>query len=342
MKHKKPFINLRVYFTVYVFAILGVAVAGASLITLLLNALDSSTVAIPMFVWILLFSIVLGGAITSLLSKWILRPITRLSDAMSKVAAGDFSIRMESTTRVRELKDTYENFNLMTKGLGATETLQSDFISNVSHEFKTPINAIEGYTMLLQDQSLTTEDQREYVEKILFNTRRLSELVGNILLLSRVDNQAIETRRTEFRLDEQIRRAILSLEQKWSKREIEFDVDMEPTVCIANENLLLHVWINLIDNAVKFTPHGGTVTIRLFQDMFCAVCAVSDNGPGIPSEAQAHIFERFYQADSSHKEEGNGLGLALAKRILDVCGGMIEVYSAPDCGSSFTVTLPMS
>ncbi|MEA5059270.1 Signal transduction histidine-protein kinase ArlS [bioreactor metagenome] len=340
---KKSFDILRLYFTAYVFAILGTTVVGSALITFLLNTFVSATVVIPTFVWILLFSVALGGVLTGYLSKWILAPLTRLSNAMSRVAAGDFTVRLESATKIRELQDTYANFNLMVRGLSATETLQSDFISNVSHEFKTPINAIEGYAMLLQDRNQTVDEQQEYVEKILFNTRRLSELVGNILLLSKVDNQAIEANKTNFRLDEQIRQAILSLEQKWSDKQIEFDVDLEPLMVCGNENLLLHVWTNLIDNAIKFDPYGGAVKIRLMRDAGAGhvTCFVEDSGPGIPADARAHIFERFYQADSSHKEEGNGLGLALVKRILDTAGGSIKIESAPDCGSSFTVTLPL-
>lgn len=338
----KPSSDLRVYFIAFVFAILGAAVGGSALITFLLNTFVLPTLDIPAFVWILLFSIVLSGAITSYFSKWILLPITRLSAAMREVTEGDFGVRVQSSTHIRELKDTYENFNLMAKGLGATETLQSDFVSNVSHEFKTPINAIEGYAMLLQDQGQTGEEQGEYLEKILFNTRRLSELVGNILLLSRIDNQAIQTQKTEFRLDEQIRAAILSLERKWSEKEAEFDVELEPILYRGSEGLLMHVWVNLIDNAVKFIPQGGTIAIRLKAEQSFVVCTVSDDGPGVPEEARAQIFERFYQADSSHEAEGNGLGLALVKRIVDVSGGMVEAKSAPDCGASFIVTLPMA
>lgn len=338
MRRKKE-LNLRLYFIGYVFATLCVTLAASWAFSLLLNHLVSPDFVIPTFVWVLLFSVIFGTAATAFFSKLILSPITRLSDAMSRVAAGDFSVRLQSSSKIAEMRETYTNFNLMTQELAATEMLQSDFVSNVSHEFKTPINAIEGYAMLLQDRHQTPEEQTEYVEKILSNTRRLSELVGNILLLSKVDNQAIQAGKKQYRLDEQVRQAILALEQKWVEKDIEFDVDMEPVLYYGNESLMLHVWTNLIDNAVKFDPVGGIVRIRLAQESGLIRFEIEDNGLGIPADKQKHIFDRFYQADNSHKAEGNGLGLALVKRILDTCGGEIRVQSSPGCGTKFFVAL---
>ena len=179
-----------------------------------------------------------------------------------------------------------------------------------------------------------------YVEKILLNTRRLNELVGNILLLSRVDHQAINSNRKRYRLDEQIRQAIVLLEPKWDKKELELDVELDTLDYTGNESLLLHVWINLIDNAIKFNPQGGLLRLRLQQHNGCAVFTVDDSGPGIAEEAQSHIFDKFFQADSSRMVEGHGLGLALVKRVLDVCGGTIQVENLPETGCRFTVTLP--
>lgn len=338
MRRKKE-LNLRFYFSGYVFVILCITLAVSWVFSILLNHLISPDFVIPTIVWVLLFSVIFGTAAAIFFSKLILSPITRLSNAISQVAAGDFSVRLQSNSKITEMRETYANFNLMTQELAATETLQSDFVSNVSHEFKTPINAIEGYAMLLQDQHQSPAEQAEYVEKILSNTRRLSELVGNILLLSKVDNQAIQAGRKQYRLDEQIRQAILSLEQKWTEKEIEFDVDMEPIIYCGNESLMLHVWTNLIDNAVKFDPAGGNVRIRLAQETGQIRFEIEDNGPGISPETQKHIFDKFYQADSSHKSEGNGLGLALVKRILDTCGGNIQVQSQLGCGTRFLITL---
>ena len=193
--------------------------------------------------------------------------------------------------------------------------------------------------MLLQGGQ-PTDDQALYVEKILLNTHRLSDLVGNILLLSRIDNQAISAAATTYRLDEQIRQAILLLENKWATKDLDVDVDLEEIFYTGNESMLQHVWVNLIDNAIKFNPVGGLLRIRLLRQEQQLIFNVEDSGPGIPPEAQTHIFDKFYQADSSHTSEGNGLGLALTRQVLDSCGGTVRAENLPDAGCRFTVTLP--
>lgn len=339
--NKKQKFNYRLYFIGYVFGILFITLLVSGILIYLLNLSLPHGISFPVIFWMLLVSVVLGTSITAFLSDKILAPITRLNSAMGQVAEGDFTVRLESSSIIEDVRATYENFNLMVRELNATEMLQNDFISNVSHEIKTPINAIEGYAMLLQDQSQTPEEQQECVHKILFNTRRLSDLVGNILLLSKVDNQAIPKEGTVFRLDEQIRQAILLLEPKWTAKNIQFDVDLEPVAFRGSESLLLHVWTNLIDNAVKFDPEGGLVRLRLSGDVQQVTFLIEDNGAGISDAAQLHVFDRFYQADSSHRSEGNGLGLALVQRILTFCGGSIRLESRPGIGSRFTVTLPV-
>lgn len=339
--NKKQKFNYRLYFIGYIFGILLITLLVSGILIYLLNLSFTHGISIPVIFWMLLVSVVLGTSLTAFLSNKILAPITRLNSAMGQVAAGDFSVRLESSSIIEDVRATYENFNLMVRELNATELLQSDFISNVSHEIKTPINAIEGYAMLLQDQSQTPEEQQECIQKILLNTRRLADLVGNILLLSKVDNQAIPADETVFRLDEQIRQAILLLEPKWTAKNIPFDVDLEPVTFRGSESLLLHVWTNLIDNAVKFNPEGGPIRLRLSADAQKAVFLIEDHGTGISEEAQPHIFDRFYQADSSHRSEGNGLGLALVKRIVTFCGGTIRLESRLGEGSRFTVTLPL-
>ena len=258
---------------------------------------------------------------------------------MQKVADGDFSIQLTTGSQVREIRAIYDSFNLMTRELQATETLQTDFVSNVSHEFKTPINAIEGYATLLQGTE-ADQEQRTYVERILLNTRRLSALVGNILLLSKVSNHAIPANPVRYRLDEQIRQSLVLLEPAWSGKDTEFDADMDELFWTGPESLMHHVWSNLIANAIKFGPQGGLVRITLRQEGENLVFTIADNGPGIPESEQQRIFHKFYQLDSSHKQEGNGLGLALCAQILDVCGGTISVSNAPEGGCVFIVTLP--
>lgn len=332
--------NLRLYFIVCIFAILCVTLGVSALLTLLLEWLTNTHFTVPTIVWMVLFSVVLGGGLSIIMSRFFLRPITRMGRAMERVAAGDFTVRLDNPGALGEMRDSYAHFNTMTRALAATETLQSDFISNVSHEFKTPINAIEGYAMLMQDAGNDPALQREYADKILLSTRRLSELVNNILLLSKVDNQTMPLEKHPYRLDEQLRRAILLLERKWTQKQIEWDVDMDEATYTGNESLMLHVWVNLLDNAIKFDPVGGEIRLRLHCESTCIRITVSDNGPGIPKDQQSAIFERFYQADGSHKSEGNGLGLALARRIVRMCGGEISVSSEPGKGSCFTVELP--
>lgn len=288
---------------------------------------------------VLVVSLIIGIGVTGMLSHLFFDPIKNLGNAMKTVAGGDFSVRLDTDIRAKEIREIYSGFNLMTHELAATEILQTDFVSNVSHEFKTPINAIEGYTTLLQGCENLDDDQKQYVEKILFNTQRLSSLVGNILLLSKIENQVIQTNQTKFSLDEQIRQSIVALEPAWAAKDIEFDVDMDNVEYLGNENLLRHIWDNLIGNAIKFDPQCGLVRIRLREDNNAVVFTVEDSGPGISEEAKKHIFDKFYQADSSHKDEGNGLGLALVKRILTIIGGEISAENLSSGGCAFIVTL---
>lgn len=339
-KQKTRF-SIRLIFSLLVMVELLVVIAVSLLTAELFNWLFSITLHIPSFLWLLFVSLVLGSVITSFLNWQFFGPISKLSDAMNRVAKGDFSVRLESKHPFKEIRDIYDNFNLMTEELSATEILQTDFVSNVSHEFKTPISAIEGYATLLQNDSDNTPAEREqYVNKILFNTRRLSKLVHNILLLSKVDNQAILSNQTTFRLDEQIRQTIVLLEPAWDTKDLEFDVDMDKIIYTSNEGMLSHVWSNLLGNAIKFSPQSGTIRLVLRQLPQQIQFVIQDQGPGISEAVQRHMFDKFYQGDSSHKEEGNGLGLALVKQIVTTYHGEIHAENIPEGGCRFTVTLP--
>ena len=342
MRRKKRGTGLGFYFTMAIFGEVCLSILVGVGLILILNRLLGVSLSIPSVIWVLVASSALAGVIALLLNHRILRPIRNLGSAMNRVAGGDFKLRIDSTSRSGDIQQLYKDFNVMVSELEKTEVLQSDFVSNVSHEFKTPINAIEGYAMLLQDADGATPEQREYVEKILHNTRRLSSLIGDILLLSKVENQTIAKEAKEFRLDEQVRQSILSLEPQWSEKEIDFDVELEEISYRGDARLLMHVWSNLIGNAVKFNPPNGAVRLRLVRADGGVIFTVEDEGPGIPPEARKHIFDKFYQGDSSHREEGNGLGLALVKRILNVCGGEIAQENLPGRGCRFTVKLPES
>lgn len=294
---------------------------------------------VPLEIELVGVCLLIGILVTSQLSKYFFNPIKRLRVAMDKVADGDFSVRLEEKSSSKEIMEIYTGFNLMAHELSSTEILQTDFVSNVSHEFKTPINAIEGYSTLLQDSDNLDDDQREYIDKILFNTQRLSSLVGSILLLSKLENQQIPSHQVEYRLDEQVRQSIVALEPAWEQKDIEFDVELDRVSYLGNEPMMRHVWDNLVSNAIKFSPNGGTVKIHLAKKLKKLIVTVEDQGPGLSEEAQKHIFDKFYQADASHKQEGNGLGLALVKRILTIEKGQIAAENIPEGGCRFTVTL---
>lgn len=298
------------------------------------------TPELPIFVWAMVFSGTIGVAVTNHMTKMLIDPIAKLRSAMREVADGDFKVEAKCESRIQDVQDIYDSFNSMVRELSTTETLQTDFISDVSHEFKTPINAIEGYASLLEGEP-SPEEQRAYVEKILFNTRRLSALTGNILLLSKLSNQSILPQKTQFRLDEQIRQDIVALEQKWSEKELGFEVELAETPFFGYESLLPHVWTNLIGNAVKFSPKGGEIRIKMMRTEGAVVFTIEDDGPGIVPGDEEHIFTKFYQSESSHGMEGNGLGLALVRQIVEMSGGSVDVQNLEAGGCRFTVRLPL-
>ena len=338
-KNKEKLLNIRLLFImVSMLEILGTLVI-ATLLSWLSKLLLNRVFEVPDYILLILFSVLIGVTLSIVINYILLRPVVKLSKALKQVASGDFGIRLQSDSRILEIRESYDNFNLMVRELEATETLQTDFVSNVSHEFKTPINAIEGYATLLQGSSEDPQ-QQAYVDRILMNTRRLSTLVGNILLLSKVSNHAIPTALSSFRVDEQIRQCIVLLEPQWTEKNVEFDVDMDEVTWNGPENLMHHVWSNLIGNAIKFGPKGGLVHIVLKKTDGRFVFSVQDEGIGVPEEEKQRIFHKFYQLDSSHKQEGNGLGLALVKQCVDTCGGEIRVETPAEGGCRFVVELP--
>ncbi len=323
--------------------VVGAIVLGSFLIAIgiteLLDWVIPSLTGIPFVVRLVCFSLFAAMIATRFFSKIFIDPIKEVREGMQKVADGNFDVRLETASSSVEVQELYAGFNMMAQELGSTEILQTDFVSNVSHEFKTPINAIEGYTTLLQGTDNIDDTENWYIEKILFNTRRLSSLVSNILLLSKIENQSIQTNRIRFSIDEQIRQSILVFEPQWEQKNIEFDVSMEEVNYTGNESLMHHIWDNIIGNAVKFSPDSGRIRITLQKENGKIIFSVSDTGPGISEEAQKHIFDKFYQEDGSHKEEGNGLGLALVKRILSIVDGEIVAANNPSGGCTVTVTI---
>ena len=334
-KFFRNLLNLNFYFTVFTVAetvvSLGIARLIAGVFGIDLN--DSP------FTYFFLCAVCVAAGLAVLINSFFLKPIETLSLSMKRVSGGDFSIRLKEQSGIKEIGDLNRSFNAMTEELGVTEVLQSDFVSNVSHEIKTPLNAIEGYATLLQDADCTPEERARYIEKILFSTKRLSELVGNVLILSKIESGSVDINAEPFRLDEQIRQSIMLLEPKWVEKEIDFDIELDEITYTGDRVLLMHVWNNIIGNAVKFSPLGGLITIRLTEDNERVSFLVDDCGPGIGEGAMKHIFDKFYQEDSSHKQHGNGLGLALVKHIVDMLGGEIIAENLQGAGCRFKVVL---
>ena len=276
--------------------------------------------------------------------RWrVRRPVKRILDGMEKMIEGDFSARIPYL-RGEESGNEYDaiikGLNRMAEELSGVETLRTDFISNVSHELKTPLAVIQNYGTILQNPGLSDKEQQEYAKKITEQTKKLSTLITNILKLNRLENQQIYPEKKQYNLTEQICECLLGFEQDWEKKGLEIETDMEEEVLICQDaELLSLVWNNLFSNAVKFCKEQGKVGISVKREENNVVVSVSDEGGGISPEVGTHIFEKFYQGDSSHATQGNGLGLALVKRVIDIVGGEIHVQSVLGKGSTFLVRL---
>ena len=272
-------------------------------------------------------------------------PVKKITEAANKMIEGDFSVRIKSVSRFgtdNTFNDVINCINKMAEELGGVETLRTDFIANVSHEMKTPLSVMQNYGTLLQAPDLSYEKRIEYAKGITDASRRLSEMVTNILKLNRLENQQIFPEISEFDLGEQICECLLQFENVWENSNIEIETDIAEDVKIkADAELLSLVWNNLFSNAFKFTDNGGTVSVSLTATDDLAIVKVSDTGCGMTQEVGSHIFEKFYQGDKSHSVQGNGLGLALVKRVIDIMNGEITVESEVGVGTTFTVKVGM-
>ena len=294
-------------------------------------------------IWIpAIASVIVGTGLGCWMSRLIIAPIQEISEAAKQIADGNFEVSLRSSSRVREVRELAQNFTAMARELSQIQMLRNDFVGNVSHEFKTPLAAIEGYAVLLQSKTLSDERRAACTAKIVHSVKRLSALTGNILMLSRLDNGQMDERMVFFSLDEQIRQAILALEDRWAPKGIDLDIRLDEVTLYGHEELLAQVWQNLVGNAAKFVGEGGHIGVTLYCEGQRAVVRVTDDGPGMSEEVRKRVFERFYQGESSHTSEGNGLGLALVKRIVELHSGSVSVKSAPGEGSEFTVELPQA
>ena len=269
------------------------------------------------------------------------RPLKEILKATEKIASGDFSVRLEPKHPYGSY-DEYdlikEYLNIMASDLSKSEILKSDFISNVSHEIKTPVAVIKNYSVLLEKEN-DPEKRAQYRRELVRASNRLSNLVGNILKLNKLENQELIVEKKAFRLDGALEEAIVAFESQIEKKELELECDLEEISIVSSESHLEIVWNNLISNAIKFTEKGGKVGVSCKWVDGMATVEISDTGCGIDAETGKHIFDKFYQGDTSHSGEGNGLGLALVKKVIDTLGGEISVKSELGKGTTFTVRL---
>ncbi len=348
IREKTSRMSLTIMLSIFVFGILLSAIA---LTALGLWILTEENVIVDMegklqlgsvILFMSLSSLIIGGVIAFFSSRIPLKPVNDIINKMNRLAAGDFKTRLKfgnSMSTHPAAMEFAESFNTMAEELEKTELLRSDFINNFSHEFKTPIVSITGLANLLESGNLTEEQRVQYARAIKEESVRLSSMASNVLNLTKVENQTILTDISQFNLSEQIRSAILLLEEKWMCKNVDLQISFDEYMVEANEELLKQVWINLIDNAVKFVPDYGTVALELLDEGEELSVSISNTGSDIPEDKQEKLFNKFYQADESHETQGNGLGLAIVKRIVDLHGGSVSVSSG-DGITVFTVTLP--
>ena len=284
--------------------------------------------------------VVVGTGISALLTRWYFKPMKQLINATRSIAKGDFTVRVEESSVNNELGELMKSFNVMAEELGSTELFRRDFINSFSHEFRTPIVSIRGFARQLKKSDLTDEQRSEYTDIIINESDRLTNMASNILTLTRLENQQIITDISTFRLDEQIRACILLLEKEWNKKNINLDIELEEVQFTSNEEMLAQVWLNLFSNAIKFSREGGDIRVYCGRMGKNVRVEIEDHGVGMDAETKKHIFEQFYQGAGSRATAGNGLGLTIAKRIVELAGGEINVESEINRGALFIVTLP--
>lgn len=341
-KQKEPSrLVFTVILAVFVFCVLSITMFLVGTAVYLL--VNSGILHLPqmetMLVMTAVVSIILGTVISFFLGNIPTKPIYRLIDALNELAAGNYAARL-SLRIPRVGKELEDSFNLLAQELQNTEMLRSDFVNNFSHEFKTPLVSIQGFAKLLQKGGLTAEEEKEYTAIIAEESARLADMATKVLDLTKLENQNILTDVTEFNLSEQLRACILLLERKWSAKRLFVSANFGEETIRGNEEMLKQVWINLLDNAVKFSPDGGTLSVGIRREPHAVLVDISNNGPAISVDDQKRIFQKFYQADKAHSAQGNGIGLAIVRRIAALHGGEVRVESDENL-TTFTVLLPV-
>lgn len=346
---RKLRLSMTVYFSLAIFIIQAISIVIATILAYVFSSvgwIDFGLPSMPDLTELLIFmaisSLVIGFSVAFLTVKYPLKPFTTLIGQINRLAAGDYKARVQFGKRMDShpaVKDVIDSFNTMAEELEGVEMLRTDFINNFSHEFKTPIVSIAGFAKLIKRGNLTEEQKSEYIDIIEEESLRLAEMANNVLNLTKVENQLILTDVSKFNLSEQIRGAVLLLENKWVKKNTILNLDVGEVEIEANEELLKQVWINLIDNAIKFSPNGAQVEIKIIEKENLLSVSVINSGSYIEDDELKKIFNKFYQADTSHSSEGNGIGLAIVKKIIELHGGEISVESSNSI-TEFTVFLP--
>ncbi len=346
-RQKKNHLTVSLTFIVYLAFIATFALSALALMifanTGIVDKSGGQIDASQAILYMSLFIMVVGGIFSFVISKLALKPINKLINKINDLASGDFASRLipnELIGRIPCFRDLTDTFNKLANELQNTELLRSDFINNFSHEFKTPIVSIYGFAKLLKKGNLTDDEREQYLSAIEEESMRLSAMATNVLNLTKIEYTSLLYDVTEYNISEQIRSCILLLESKWSKKNIDFNLDFEEYTVNANEELLKQVFINLIDNAIKFSLDNGVIDIFAKCDNGVFECSITNYGYEISKEAQGKIFNKFYQGDESHSSAGNGIGLAIVKRITDLHSGTIEVKSENKT-VCFTLYLPI-
>lgn len=329
-------------------ALIGSLLVGSGILTLEQLVQPQSIISA-----VALGSIVIGTFAALSVNVTLTKPMRRMSAAVSELARGNFDFRLAEQGRfcLREVREFTKSFNAAASELASTELMRKEFVSDFSHEFRTPISSLCGFAELLRAGDLTQEEQDEYLDIIIDEARRLSGLSERILTLTRIEHTQILPDTETVNIAEQLRRAAVLLEPKWSRRGVSVNISADECEVEGNADYLMQLWRNVLDNAVKFSPDGGTVSVALYggrqgedgsgRDAREAVCWISDEGPGMDARTRAHVFDRFYQGDASHATEGNGIGLSVCKRVVELHGGSIDVQSEPGQGTVFEIRLPV-
>ena len=291
-----------------------------------------------------LVSLFIGISTLIMINGVFIKPLHNMIEAMNELAKGNFNvrIRLEEGSHSVEVNEFAKSYNKAAEELGSVEILRKDFINNFSHEFKTPIVSIEGFAQLLKEGNLSTEEIDEYLTIIINESDRLANLSTNVLGLSKIESETNIGKKELFNVSEQIRQTIVMMEAKWSAKELSFDLDLENIEYYGNPQLLKHVWVNILDNAIKFSPTGATLFVEIQNHPNSFTFKVRDQGVGMNEDTIDHIFDRFYQGDTSHSSEGNGLGMTMVKKVLLLHDGQINIDSTPNMGTTMTITLPKS